>query len=48
MRPYWTKLASLAQKTCTFDNFQFFSVILASKGEPFLEHIHVEFISDRV
>ena len=32
MRPNWPKLASLAQKSCTLDSFQFFSVFLASKG----------------
>ena len=31
-RPYWPKLASLTQKTCTLDSFQFFGVMLASKG----------------
>ena len=39
MRPYWPKLASLAQKTCTLDGFQFFSIVLASKDDPFIEHI---------
>ena len=32
MKPNWPKLASMAEKTCTFDSFQFFSVILVSKG----------------
>ena len=35
MRTNWPKLASLAQKTCALDSFQFFGVILASKGYPF-------------
>ena len=35
MRPDWPKLASLAQKTCTLDNIQFFGVILASNRNIF-------------
>ena len=35
MSPNWPKLASLSQKTCTLDSFQFFGVILASEGKPF-------------
>ena len=34
MRPKWPKLASLAQKICTF-YFQFFDAFFASKGYPF-------------
>ena len=33
MRPKWPKLASLAQKICTFW-FQFFDAFFASKGYP--------------
>ena len=32
MRPNWPKIASLAKKTYTLDSFQFFGVILVSKG----------------
>ena len=35
MRPNWSKLARLAQRTCTLNSFQLFGVILVSKGEPF-------------
>ena len=40
MRPKWPKLASLAQKTCTLDSFQFFGVILP-KDNPFIENISI-------
>ena len=32
MRPKWAKHASIVQKTCTLDGFQFSGVIVASKG----------------
>lgn len=35
MRPYWQKLAGLAQKHFTLDSFQLIGVILAFKGYPF-------------
>ena len=38
MRPNWPKLASLAQKICTLDSFQFFIVILAAKDNRLIEH----------
>ena len=34
MKPYWQKLASLAQEICTLW-FQFFGAVFASKGYPF-------------
>ena len=34
MKPYWQKLASLAQEICTLW-FQFFGAAFASKGYPF-------------
>ena len=40
MRPNWSKLASLAQKTYTLDSFQFFGVILVPKDNLFIEHTH--------
>ena len=44
MRPNWSKLASLAQKTCTLDSFQFLGEILASKGFPFdIKHIELHY-----
>ena len=39
MRPYWPILASLTQRTCALDSFQFFGVIIDSKDNPFIEHI---------
>ena len=39
MRPYWPKLASLAQKTCSLDSYSSLVKSLLPKDNPYIEHI---------
>ena len=43
MRPYWPKLASLVQKTCTFDSFQIFGVKKGTFHMKFMKRACGEF-----